>query len=437
MSQPLTARRSAPISGHVRVPGDKSISHRALILGALATGRTRIAGLLEAEDVLATARAVEALGAEVRHDGDAFEVLGQGVGGLRAPDAPLDFGNSGTASRLMLGVVAGHGMRAEFTGDVSLCRRPMGRVLEPLATMGLQVEGERDTLPLTVQGTQDLVPIVYDLAVPSAQVKSSILLAGLHAPGRTTVVEPLPTRDHTERMLEFFGAELKIEDRADGARAVTVCGDAELTGADLAVPGDPSSAAFLVAAALICPGSEVLIENVLMNPTRTGFLETLREMGADLEVLDLRETGGELAGDLRVKASALKGVRVPPERAPSMIDEYPVLAVVAAFAEGETHMAGLAELKVKESDRLAATAAGLTACGVEVRIETDDLIVRGAGNVKGGGRVETHMDHRLAMAFLTLGLGAQEPVTVDDVAMIATSFPGFVALMSGLGAEFA
>jgi 3-phosphoshikimate 1-carboxyvinyltransferase len=437
MSQPLTARRSAPISGHVRVPGDKSISHRALILGALATGRTRIAGLLEADDVLATARAVEALGAEVRHDGDAFEVLGQGVGGLRAPDAPLDFGNSGTASRLMLGVVAGHGMRAEFTGDASLCRRPMGRVLEPLATMGLQVEGERNTLPLTVQGTQDLVPIVYDLAVPSAQVKSSILLAGLHAPGRTTVVEPLPTRDHTERMLEFFGAELKIEDRADGARAVTVCGDAELTGADLAVPGDPSSAAFLVAAALICPGSEVLIENVLMNPTRTGFLETLREMGADLEVLDLRETGGELAGDLRVKASALKGVRVPRERAPSMIDEYPVLAVVAAFAEGETHMAGLAELKVKESDRLAATAAGLTACGVEVRIETDDLIVRGAGNVKGGGRVETHMDHRLAMAFLTLGLGAQEPVTVDDVAMIATSFPGFVSLMSGLGAKFA
>jgi 3-phosphoshikimate 1-carboxyvinyltransferase len=251
------------------------------------------------------------------------------------------------------------------------------------------------------------------------------------------VVEPLPTRDHTERMLGFFGAELKVEDRAAGARAVTVCGDAELTGADLAVPGDPSSAAFLVAAALICPGSEVVIENVLMNPTRTGFFETLREMGADLEVLDLRETGGELAGDLRVKAGALKGVRVPPQRAPSMIDEYPVLAVVAAFAEGETHMAGLAELKVKESDRLAATAAGLTACGVEVRIEADDLIVRGAGNVKGGGRIEAHMDHRLAMAFLTLGLGAQEPVTVDDVAMIATSFPGFVALMSGLGAEFA
>ncbi|MGK2922091.1 MAG: 3-phosphoshikimate 1-carboxyvinyltransferase [Methyloceanibacter sp.] len=437
MSQPLTARRSAPISGRVRVPGDKSISHRALILGALATGRTRIVGLLEAEDVMATARAVAALGAEATHDGGVFEVLGQGVGGLRAPDAPLDFGNSGTASRLMLGVVAGHDMRAEFTGDASLCRRPMGRVIEPLTTMGLQVEGERDTMPLTVQGTQDLIPIIYELAVPSAQVKSSILLAGLHAPGRTTVVEPLPTRDHTERMLGFFGAELKIEDRADGARAVTVCGDAELTGANLAVPGDPSSAAFLVAAALICPGSEIVIENVLMNPTRTGFFETLREMGADLEVLDLRDTGGEAAGDLRVKASALKGVRVPPERAPSMIDEYPVLAVVAAFAEGETHMVGLAELKLKESDRLAATAAGLTACGVEVRIEADDLIVRGAGSVRGGGRVETHMDHRLAMAFLTLGLGAQEPVTVDDVAMIATSFPGFVSLMSGLGAEFA
>lgn len=438
MSQPLTARRSAPISGRVRVPGDKSISHRALILGALATGRTRIAGLLEAEDVMATARAVAALGADVRHDGGVFEVLGQGVGGLRAPDAPLDFGNSGTASRLMFGVAAGHDMRVEFTGDASLCRRPMGRVLEPLTTMGLQVEGERDTLPLTVQGTQDLVPIVYDLAVPSAQVKSSILLAGLHAPGRTTVVEPLPTRDHTERMLGFFGAELKIEDRADGTRAVTVCGDAELNGANLAVPGDPSSAAFLVAAALICPGSEVVIENVLMNPTRTGFLETLREMGADLEVLDLRETGGEAAGDLRVKASPLKGVRVPPERAPSMIDEYPALAVVAAFAQGETHMAGLAELKVKESDRLAATTAGLAVCGIEARIEGDDLIVQGqGGTVGGGGLVETHMDHRIAMAFLTLGLGAAKPVTVDDVAMIATSFPGFVSLMIGLGAEFA
>jgi 3-phosphoshikimate 1-carboxyvinyltransferase len=410
-----------------------------LILGALATGRTRITGLLDAEDVMATARAVDALGAEVTQRDGAIEVLGQGVGGLREPHRPLDFGNSGTGSRLMLGVVAGHDMRAEFTGDASLCRRPMGRVLTPLTTMGLQVEaqGEGGTLPLTVRGTGDILPIEYDLPVPSAQVKSAILFAGLHAPGRTTVVEPLATRDHTERMLAFFGAELHAEDRPDGAHAVTVCGDAELHGAGLSVPGDPSSAAFLIAAALICPGSDIVVENVLMNPTRTGFLDTLREMGAEIALLDLRDEGGEPVGDLRVKAGPLHGVRVPAGRAPSMIDEYPVLAVVAAFAEGETHMAGLAELKVKESDRLAATAAGLEACGIAVRIEGDDLIVQGGGAVKGGALVETHMDHRIAMAFLTLGLGASEPVTVDDVSMIATSFPGFAGLMTKLGAELA
>ncbi|HUU66856.1 MAG TPA: 3-phosphoshikimate 1-carboxyvinyltransferase [Methyloceanibacter sp.] len=437
MPHPLTARRSARISGRVRVPGDKSISHRALILGALATGRTRITGLLDADDVKATAQVLEALGAEVTHRDGAVEVLGQGVGGLREPREPLDFGNSGTSSRLMLGVVAGHDMRAEFTGDASLSGRPMGRVLGPLTTMGLQVEGEGDTLPLAVRGTGDLVPIAYELPVPSAQVKSAILFAGLHAPGRTTVVEPLATRDHTERMLAFFGAELRVEDRADGSRAVTVCGDAELHGATFAVPGDPSSAAFIVAAALICPGSDVVIENVLMNPTRTGFIDTLREMGAEIEVLDLRDEGGEPVGDLRVKAGPLRGVRVPAGRAPSMIDEYPVLAVVAAFAEGEMHMAGLAELKVKESDRLAATAAGLEACGVAVHIDGDDLIVQGGGAVKGGALVATHMDHRIAMAFLTLGLGAEAPVTVDDVSMIATSFPGFVPLMTELGAELA
>lgn len=437
MPQPLTARRSAPIVGRVAVPGDKSISHRALILGALATGRTRIAGLLEAEDVMATARAVEALGAEITEVNGTFEVVGQGVGGLRAPDAPLDFGNSGTSSRLMLGVVAGNDLRATFVGDASLSRRPMGRVLTPLVAMGLRVEGEGETLPLTVQGTQDLLPIAYDLPVPSAQVKSAILLAGLHAPGRTTVIEPLPTRDHTERMLRFLGAELTVEDRMDGTRAVTVCGDAELAGANLTVPGDPSSAAFLAAAALICPGSEVVIESVLMNPTRTGLFETFREMGADLEVLDMRDAGGEPVGDLRVRSSVLSGIRVPPERAPSMIDEYPVLAVVAAFAQGETRMEGLAELKVKESDRLAATAAGLTACGVEACVEGDTLVVQGKRTVKGGGRVATHMDHRIAMAFLTLGLASDEPITVDDVGMIATSFPGFVPLMSKVGAQFA
>lgn len=435
MPQPLTARRSAPISGRVKVPGDKSISHRALILAGLATGRTRIEGLLEADDVMATARAMQALGAAVSRSGAAFEVLGQGVGGLARADGVLDFGNSGTASRLILGVLAGYPMRVVLTGDASLCRRPMSRVLKPLAEMGLTVEGDKDTLPLTVEGTQDLLPIVYELPVPSAQVKSAILLAGLHAPGRTTVIEPLPTRDHTERMLRFFGAEVDVQTREDGTRAVTVGGNAELTGAHVVVPGDPSSAAFLVAAALVCPGSDLVIENVLLNPTRTGFFETLRDMGADIEILRQHDEAGEPVGDLHIRSSDLKGVRVPPERAPSMIDEYPMLAALAAFANGETRMEGLAELKVKESDRLAATAAGLAACGVEARVEGDDLIVSGRGTVQGGGLVETQMDHRIAMAFLTLGLGAEEPVTVDDIGMIATSFPAFVPLMSGLGAQ--
>ncbi len=435
MPQPLTARRSAPISGRVKVPGDKSISHRALILAGLAIGRTRIEGLLEADDVMVTARAMQALGAAVSRSGAAFEVLGQGVGGLARADGVLDFGNSGTASRLMLGVLAGYPMRVVLTGDASLCRRPMSRVLKPLAEMGLMVEGNKDTLPLTVEGTQDLLPIVYELPVPSAQVKSAILLAGLHAPGRTTVIEPLPTRDHTERMLRFFGAEVDVKTREDGTRAVTVGGNAELTGAHVVVPGDPSSAAFLVAAALVCPGSDLVIENVLLNPTRTGFFETLRDMGADIEILRQHEEAGEPIGDLHIRSSDLKGVRVPPERAPSMIDEYPMLAALAAFANGETRMEGLAELKVKESDRLAATAAGLAACGVEAHIEGDDLIVSGTGTVQGGGLVETQMDHRIAMAFLTLGLGAEEPVTVDDIGMIATSFPAFLPLMSGLGAQ--
>jgi len=436
MPQPLTARRSAPISGRVKVPGDKSISHRALILAGLATGRTRIDGLLEADDVLATARAMQALGAAVSRSGTAFEVLGQGVGGLARPDGVLDFGNSGTASRLMLGVLAGYPMRVVLTGDASLCRRPMSRVLKPLAEMGLTVEGDKDTLPLTVEGTQDLLPILYELPVPSAQVKSAILLAGLHAPGRTTVIEPLPTRDHTERMLRFFGAEIDVQTRENGTRAVTVGGDAELTGAHVVVPGDPSSAAFLVAAALVCPGSDVVIENVLLNPTRTGFFETLRDMGADIEILGLHDEAGEPVGDLQIRSSDLKGVCVPPERAASMIDEYPMLAALAAFAHGETRMEGLAELKVKESDRLAATAAGLAACGVEARVEGDDLIVSGTGAVRGGGVVETQMDHRIAMTFLTLGLGAEEPVSVDDIGMIATSFPSFVPLLTGLGAQF-
>jgi 3-phosphoshikimate 1-carboxyvinyltransferase len=435
MPQPLTSSRSTRLSGRARVPGDKSISHRALILGALATGRTRIEGLLEAADVMATAKAVAAVGAEVRRVNGSVEVMGQGVGGLIAPSAPLDFGNSGTGSRLMLGALAGNPIKVALTGDASLCRRPMGRVLQPLNLMGLEIEDARATLPLTIHGTDDLIPIVYELPVPSAQVKSAILLAGLHAPGKTTVIEALPTRDHTERMLSYFGAELTAEERGDG-HAITVMGDAELHGASITVPGDPSSAAFLIGAALITDGSDIAIEGVLMNPTRAGFVETLREMGADLEVRDLRLEGGEPVADLRVRSSGLKGLRVPASRAPSMIDEYPMLACLAVFAEGETRMEGLSELRVKESDRLAATEAGLKACGVRVSVEGDDLIVEGNGGVKGGGVVETRMDHRIAMAFLTLGLGAHEPVTVDDTTMIATSFPGFRALMTKLGATF-
>jgi len=439
MPHSLTAARSGALSGTARVPGDKSISHRALILGALSTGRTRIEGLLEAEDVLATARAVEALGAGLRRENSTIEVLGQGVGGLRAPRCALDFGNSGTGSRLMLGAVAGHDMAAEFTGDASLRRRPMGRVLAPLEKMGLaREEGSGDTFPLTVTGTSDLVPIRYEMPMASAQVKSAVLLAGLHAPGRTTIVEPAAARDHTERMLAHFGAEIAIEDLGGGGRAVTVRGDAELAGRPVTVPGDPSSAAFVIAAALITPGSELVIENMLMNPTRIGFLETARAMGASIEILDLRAEGGEPVADLKVKASELKGVTVPPERAPSMIDEYPILAVLAAFAAGDTRMRGLSELRVKESDRLAATAAGLAALGVEVAIEGDDLIVsgRGAGGVPGGGLVRTELDHRIAMAFLIAGLASEAPVSIDDTTMIATSFPNFVQLMTGLGADF-
>jgi len=437
MSQPLSAIPTRALAGAIRVPGDKSISHRALILGALASGRTHITGLLESEDVNATAKAVAALGAEIRHLTGAVEVTGQGVGGLRAPAKDLDFGNSGTGSRLMLGVVAGHDMQARFTGDASLCRRPMARVLKPLQRMGLSLtDDDRTTLPLTIKGTSDLVPIVYPLPVVSAQVKSAVLLAGLHAPGSTTVIEPLATRDHTERMLTHLGAEVSVKDQDDGRRAVSVRGDAELAGASITIPGDPSSAAFAIAAALICEGSDVVLEGVLMNPTRAGFVATVREMGGDVEMLDLRFEGCEPVADFRVRASALRGVDVAADRVPSMIDEYPVLAALAAFAEGETRMRGLAELRVKESDRLAATAAGLAACGVETVIEDDDLIVMGKGTVPGCGVVKTHMDHRIAMAFLTLGLGAEQPVTVDDIGMIATSFPAFVPLMTKIGAEF-
>jgi 3-phosphoshikimate 1-carboxyvinyltransferase len=432
----LSSARSSALAGRIRVPGDKSISHRALMFGAIATGRTTITGLLEAEDVLNTAKAIEALGCPVRKTGSEWEVLGRGVGGLAQPAGDLDFGNSGTGTRLMMGLIAGHDMTVRMVGDASLSKRPMARVLDPLQRMGVEVLDGATRLPLSLRGTADLIPIEYRSPVPSAQLKSAILIAGLHAAGATTVIEAEATRDHTERMLRHFGAEVATVER-DGARAITVKGDGELAGRRVTVPGDPSSAAFLVAAALIVPGSEITIEGVLVNPTRTGFYTTLREMGADIAFLNQREEGGEPIADLRVRHSKLTGVRVPPGRAPSMIDEYPTLACLASYADGETRMEGLAELKVKESDRLAATAAGLIANGVAAKAEGDTLTVQGGGKVRGGGRVATHLDHRIAMAFLTLGLGADRPVTVDDTAMIATSFPEFRPLMEKLGAQFA
>ena len=437
-----TVRRPARLQGSVQVPGDKSISHRAALLGALASGPTTVRRFLAADDCRATLDCLRALGVEWRLTEEApgvatLELQGVGLRGLREPTNVLDAGNSGTTLRLLAGVLAGQPFASFLTGDASLRSRPVDRIVEPLRLMGAQLfarDGDRRP-PLAIHGGP-LRGIRYRLPVASAQVKSAVLLAGLHAPGRTTVIEPAPTRDHTERLLAQFGAETCIEDRPDGSRAISVSGDAELTGVPVSVPADPSSAAFAIAAALLTKGSDIVVDCVSMNPTRTGFIETLREMGADIELLDLRQQGGEPVGDLRVRASALKAVDVPPERAPSMIDEYPVLAAIAALAEGETSLRGLSELKVKESDRLAATAEGLIACGVEARVEGDDLIVVGRETVEGGAVVSTHMDHRIAMAFLVLGLAAEKPVTVDDTSMIATSFPEFVPLMTKLGAQF-
>ncbi len=439
---PLAARAGSPLRGRASIPGDKSISHRALLFGALAMGRTRITGLLEGHDVIATAEAARAFGARVERMADGtWTVEGVGVGSLLQPAGTLDFGNSGTGARLVMGLVAGHGITARFDGDASLRKRPMGRVLAPLEEMGARIVecGEGGRLPLTLQGLRDPIPIAYRLPVASAQVKSAVLLCGLNSPGTTTVIEPEPTRDHTERMLVHFGASLDISSDPDGARRITLAGRPELRGRDVVVPADPSSAAFPMVAALIVPGSSVTIPGVMVNPSRAGLIATLGEMGARITLSNRREDGGEPVADVSVEAVPLTGIEVPAARAPSMIDEYPVLAVAAAFANGTTVMRGLSELKVKESDRLAAVAAGLAANGIEVGIDGDDLIVEGrgglAGGVPGGGLVETHLDHRIAMAFLVMGLGAERPVTVDDGTMIATSFPDFVPLMTRLGAE--
>jgi 3-phosphoshikimate 1-carboxyvinyltransferase len=439
--RPITSSRpAAPLSGRIAVPGDKSISHRALMFGAMAVGETRITGLLTGEDVLRTAAAMRALGAEVFKDESdgSWHVAGRGVGGLIEPTDVLDMGNSGTAARLLCGVLASHPNFSVLTGDASLRRRPMQRVIDPLiatgATFTARVGG---LLPLSIEGAHDALPLEYRVPVPSAQVKSAVLLAGLNARGDTVVEEPEATRDHTENMLRHFGATVTVETAGTG-RVITLRGQPELFAADIVVPGDPSSAAFPLAAALLVPGSTVTIPSVGLNPLRTGLFTTLAEMGANVTVVNRRLEGGEPVGDLIVTASMLRGVDVPPERAPTMIDEYPILAVAAAGASGITRMRGLRELRVKESDRLSATAALLSENGIRVEIEGDDLIVHGTdGGPLGGGLVRTHMDHRIAMAALVLGLITTQPVRVDDASFIDTSFPNFTGLMNQLGAALA
>ena len=436
---PMTARRSGPLSGVAQIPGDKSISHRALILGALSVGETRITGLLEGQDVLDTAAAMRAFGATVtRHGPGEWTVQGVGVGGFAEPSQVIDCGNSGTGVRLIMGAMATTPITATFTGDASLVKRPMGRVTDPLALFGARAVGRRGgRLPMTLVGAADPVPVRYTLPMPSAQVKSAVLLAGLNAPGQTVVIEPEATRDHTERMLRGFGATVDVQDSPEG-RIITLTGQPELTGQSVAVPRDPSSAAFPVCAALLVPGSEITVPGVSRNPTRDGLYVTLLEMGADITFENPREEGGEPVADLRVRHSpALRAVETPEARAASMIDEFPVLAVVAAMAQGTTIMRGVKELRVKESDRIDAMARGLEACGVRIEEDEDTLIVHGTGRVAGGATVQTHIDHRIAMSFLVLGLVSDAPVSVDDGSPIATSFPAFEGLMADLGADIA
>ncbi len=438
---PRTLRLTAPraLAGRVAVPGDKSISHRALMLSALAVGTSRVEGLLEGEDVLATAAAMRAMGATiVRGEDGAWTIDGVGVGGLLQPRQALDMGNSGTSTRLLMGLVASHAITATFVGDASLSKRPMARVIEPLSRTGADFTASPGgRLPLMVRGICPAVPIEYRLPVASAQVKSAVLLAGLNTPGITRVIEPVPTRDHSERMLRGFGAELAIETDADGARIISLTGEAELKPQRIVVPGDPSSAAFPCVAALIVPGSDIVIENVGLNPTRAGLYEVLRAMGADIAFADERVVGGEPVADLRVTASALHGIAPDPAIVPSMVDEFPILFVACALAQGRSVLRGLEELRVKESDRIAVMAAGLRAIGATVEELPDGLVVDGTGGERlaGGATVATHLDHRIAMSFAIASLACRLPVTVDDRAPIATSFPGFIGMMEALGAE--
>jgi len=425
-----------PLLGSIVVPGDKSISHRALILGALGIGETTITNLLQGDDVLRTAAAVRALGAQVeQRPDDTWVVQGCGVGGLHEPTTVLDLGNSGTGIRLLMGLAATLPVVTFFSGDASLSRRPMGRVMTPLEKFGSRFVSRDGFLPVAVMGAKDPVPIEHEMTVASAQVKSAILLAGLNAPGETAVIETVATRDHTERMLRAFGADIRIEETGH-QRRISVTGQPELSGQHVHVPADPSSAAFFVVAATLIEGSDITIERISTNPLRSGILDVLREMGADITMSKADDLNGEPVADLRVRAAALTGIEIPADRAPSMIDEYPILAVAAAHANGDTVMHGLHELRVKESDRLSAIAEGLRACGVGVETTDDSLAVHGSGgNIPGNGDVATHHDHRIAMAFTILGLAAKKAVTIDDDSMIGTSFPGFAALMAGLGAS--
>jgi 3-phosphoshikimate 1-carboxyvinyltransferase len=434
--KPVQSNSSQNLQGTIRVPGDKSISHRALMFGAMAVGKTNITGLLEGEDVLCTAAAMQSLGAKVeRHEDDNWSVEGRGVGGSSEPLGVLDMGNSGTAARLLMGVLSTQSFTSFMTGDASLCSRPMERVMKPLRPIGANfVSRSKGQMPIAIQGTNSPMPLTYELPVASAQVKSAVLLAGLNAPGNTTVIEPNPSRDHTEKMLQHFGASVDVEETENGGRVITLKGQPELTAADVVVPTDPSSAAFPVVAALLTPGSKITVEAVGMNPLRTGLFTTLKEMGGKITETNTRIEAGEEVADLVVEYSELTGVDVPASRAPSMIDEYPALAVAASFAKGTTFMQGLEELRVKESDRLGVMAESLAACGVDLEEGEDFLKVHGTGAVPlGDALIKSRLDHRIAMSFIVFGLASQKPVRIDDASPIDTSFPGFIDLMNGLG----